>query len=141
MKKILFLLSMIALVVACVPEDDNRINFHVEFIPIESVELPESITPGHEYEIMVNFRRPNDCHYFDGFFYEAKDSVRTVAVQTLFIEDAKCGPIKSQNPEQESFILQCPPNYAYNSYKFKFYKGVNEEGTQQFLEVEVPVTE
>ncbi|MGV3461593.1 MAG: hypothetical protein ACO1N9_14185 [Flavobacterium sp.] len=141
MKKILLLLCVIVMAVACVPDDGDNLKFHVEFIPVESVQLPESITPGNNYEIKVNFRRPDDCHYFDGFYYEANGSVRVVAVQTLFIEDASCAPIETEEPESESFILQCPINFPYDSYTFKFYQGEDAQGNQQFLEFEVPVME
>lgn len=141
MKKLLMLLGVIALAIACVPEDDDNLKFHVEFVPVESVEVPEFMTPGQNYQIKVNFRRPNDCHYFDGFYYEAQGSVRVVAVQTLFIEDANCSPIAAQDPDQETFTLQCPLEYAYDSYTFKFYQGENEQGQQLYLEKVVPVTE
>lgn len=141
MKKILLILSVLALAVACVPEDENRVNFHVEFIPVESVEVPEFITPGRTYPITVKFRRPNDCHYFDGFYYEANGPTRIVAVQTIFIEDTACDPIDSEEPESQKFNLACPLGYAYDSYRFKFYKGEDAQGNQQYLEIEIPVTE
>lgn len=140
MKKILFLLCLIVLTAACALDDDNNKQFHVEFLPVESVELPESMSPGHEYEIKVNFRRPSDCYYFDGFYYEANEHIRTVAVQALYIENANCAPIVSTQPDSQSFILKCPENYSFDTYLFKFYKGEDAVGNQIYLEQEVPVT-
>lgn len=139
MKKIFLLLCVIALAVGCAIDDGPDQQFHVEFVPVESVDLPESMAPGHNYEITVHFRRPNDCYYFDGFYYEANDHVRTVAVQAIYIEDASCAPIVSVEPESESFILKCPENYAFDSYLFKFYQGEDEDGNQVYLEREVPI--
>jgi hypothetical protein len=140
MKKILFLLCLIVLSAACALDEDNNQQFHVEFIPVESVDLPQNMSPGHEYEVTVNFRRPNDCYYFDGFYYQASDHIRTVAVQALYIEDANCSPITSELPDSESFILKCPENYAFDTYLFKFYQGEDAAGNQIYLEREVPIT-
>lgn len=133
------LLCVIGVAIACVPEDDNRINFHVEFIPVQSVELPEFMAPGYTYPIKVKFVRPSDCHYFDGFFYQPNGPVRVVAVQTIYIEDASCAPLATDAPEEQSFNVQCPSNYQYDYYLFKFYIGEDQQGNQLFLEQQVPV--
>lgn len=141
MKKILFFVCMVALAVACVPDDEDTVDFHMEFIPVESVELPEYISPGQTYPVKVKFRRPDDCHYFNGFYYESNGSTRTVAVQTIIIENAVCAPIESIEPEQQSFNLQCPIDYPYDVYHFRFYKGEDAQSNQQYLEIEIPVME
>lgn len=141
MKKLLLLLVTLLLVFSCVPEDDDRVQFHIEFVPAVSVELPESFTRGETYEIKVKYNRPTDCHYFDGFYYEASGHIRTVAVQTIVIEDANCEPLVSIAPEESSFNFYCNPTYADNTYTFKFYTGQGSNGAQEFMEVEVPVVQ
>jgi hypothetical protein len=143
MKKLLSLLFITLLVVtACSTEDDNRIDFHVEFIPVLSVELPQSVTPGQTYEMKVNFNLPTDCHYFDGFYYMPDGNTRTVAVQTIVINDMDCAtPLDGNANEQKSFNFYCSPGYQYDSYLFKFYQGEDAQGQDQFLEVVVPIVQ
>ena len=142
MKKLLLLCVTLLLLFACVPEDSDNVKFHVEFIPVQSVVVPESMVKGQTYEIKVNFILPTDCHYFDGFYYEPDFNIRTVAVQSIVIEDANCAPAtEDAMPEQKSFNFLCSTLYSYSSYTFKFFQGEDEAGNQQFLEIEVPVTQ
>jgi hypothetical protein len=140
MKKLLLLFVMLSLLISCVPEEDN-LKFHVEFVPVESVEVPETVTPGHTYDIKLKYRKPTDCHYFDGFYYEANGSVRVVAIQTMVIENANCQPLVNEELETASFDFVCSPAYNADSYVFKFYKGEDGAGIQQYLEIEVPVVQ
>lgn len=139
MKKLLLLFTAIWLAFSCSPEDDNTVNFRMEFVPVESVDLPQYMTPGQTYQIKVNFRLPTDCHYFDGFFYEAEGTMRTVAVQTIVIENANCTSTIDAGTEEKSFNFLCLPSYTDSSYLFRFYQGETESGEPQFLEVLVPV--
>jgi hypothetical protein len=140
MKKLLLLFVTLLLITSCVPDDSENIKFHVEFVPVESVVVPPTVTPGQTYQIVVNFKLPTDCHYFDGFLYEPEGNVRTVAVQTIVIEDSNCAPATDGTPtEQKSFNFLCSPSYSFDNYVFKFYQGVDEAGNDVFLEVPVAV--
>lgn len=144
MKKLFLILVALALVFGCVPDDnENRTNFHMEFLPVTAVDLPQTMSRGETYTIKVNFNLPTDCHYFNGFYYNRSNNTRTVAVQALVIEDNNCtSPADSNVGEQKSFEFYCTPDYSYNYYIFKFYQGVNEETNQdEFLEIQVPVTQ
>lgn len=143
MKKLLSLLFIVLLVVtACSTDDEDRIDFHVEFVPVLSVDLPETVTPGQTYEMKVTFNLPTDCHYFDGFYYMPSENTRTVAVQTIVIEDMDCQtPIDGNASEQKSFNFYCSPGYQFENYVFKFYQGQDAQGQDQFLEVEIPIVQ
>ncbi|MEL1245977.1 hypothetical protein AAEO56_17015 [Flavobacterium sp. DGU11] len=139
MKKLLVLLAVIGIAVACTDEPDT-LKFHVAFVPVISVEMPEEMIFGQTYEIKVKYKRPNDCHYFDGFYHDPNNtSAEIIAVQTLVIEDAQCAPLDGLEPDESSFDFTCSSTYAGTSYLFKFYKGDDAQGNQQFLEIEVPV--
>jgi hypothetical protein len=141
MKKLLLLFITLSLFTfsSCSLNDDDRLQFHMEFVPVTAVEMPEYFERGGTYTIDVYYTRPNDCHYFEGFAYEANGNARTVAVQTIVIEDAECQPLPTDAPEKASFEFLCAPQYNNQTYVFKFYQGADANGNQQFLEVEVPV--
>lgn len=143
MKKLLSLLLIVLLVAtACSTDDGDRIDFHVEFVPVLDVDLPTTVTPGQTYEMKVNFSLPTDCHYFDGFYYMPEGNTRTVAVQTIVLNDISCeAPINGNANEQKSFNFYCSPGYQFDSYIFKFYRGQDAEGQDQYLEVEIPIVQ
>ena len=143
MKKILvFLAGLFVLTLAsCSLENDQNTQFHIEFLPVETVTMPESVARGQTYPITVTFRRPDDCHYFDSFYYLAEESVRTVAVQSIVIENATCDPLLDAPAEQQTFNFYCAPNYEHSNYTFKFYKGVDAQGHDVFEEHTVGIYE
>ena len=121
---------------------EDTLDFQVEFLPIESVEFPEYMEGGQTYQIKVYYRRPNDCHYYDGIYVEQGDSSQVLAVQTLVIQDAKCEPIENEEPEVGLYEFTCPTyeiNTAGNSYSFNIYKGDDSEGNMIFETIEVPI--
>lgn len=138
MKKILVLLGIFCLIASCSLEED-KLKFHVEFLPAVAVEVPEYMQPGQTYEFKVKYNRPTDCYYFDGFYHELQENAHIVAVQTLVIQDADCKPLETLVPEEGTFQVTCSPVYTSESYLFKFYQGEDTQGNQQFLQVEIPV--
>jgi hypothetical protein len=138
MKKIFVLLGMICLLASC-SMDDDRVKFEMEFLSAVPVELPEYMQPGQTYEFRLQYSRPTDCYYFDGFYYEAEGNSHVIAVQALVIVDAECVSLEGNAPEEAVFQVTCAPNYQLSSYHFKFYQGEDASGVQQFMEVDIPV--
>ncbi len=136
-KLILFFVTL--LVIASCSLEDNTPRFHVEFVPIVGVDMPEGFMRGETYEIKVQYKRPTDCYFFDGFYYEEQTGALMVAVQTLVIEDAQCEPLYLMEAEEASFDFTCSPGYANQSYVFKFYTGESETSTENFIQMEVPI--
>lgn len=125
-------------------DEGERVNFHVEFIPVISVEMPEFVSPGSTYPIKLYYTRPNDCYVLDGFYYEidkTDDNARIVAIQSYVFDESNCTPITVQQPEVVTLNFECPVNYSTQSYTFKFYKGMDAAGNQEFLELQVPVVQ
>jgi hypothetical protein len=143
MKKLALLFFALFLIASCSMEEEDNVKFHIEFVPVVSVDLPEHFVRGETYEMKVKYHRPDDCHYFNGFYYDSQPSSnqRVVAVQTIVIEDANCLPVDEQDLEEVSFDFLCSQSYNNTSYVFKFYTGDDANGNQQYLEVEVPVLE
>jgi len=139
MKKLGLFFITLLLIASCTLEPDETVPFHIEFLEVESVVIPETVTPGNIYEITVTYRKPTDCHYFDGFYYEANGSERVVAPQAIVIEDAECLPLTDEEPEEASFDFECKTSYTESSYHFKFYSGEDANGNQTYIEREVQV--
>lgn len=141
MKKLVLLFAALFLITSC-SMDDNTPTFHVEFIPVESVEVPDYFAAGNTYQIKVRYKRPTDCHFYDGFYYEESGGALIVAVQTLVIEDAKCEPLENMQPEESIFEFTCSPMTAdVSAYLFKFYKGEDDAGNPIYMDIEVPVAQ
>ena len=138
MKRILFLVSLVFLFNSC-GIDDDTINYHYEILPVDSFELPESFVYGHNYPIKIYYKRPTTCHAFDGFYYESHLNTRTIAVQSIVVNQNNCEDINFNDPAMEATL-----NFSvvyHDTYLFKFYKGKDENGENIFEEVEVPVTD
>jgi len=134
MKKII-LFTLFLLTLASCSIDDDQPSYDYVVIPIESYTLPQTFKLGETYEIKLKYKKPSDCHYFQGIYYDKELNIRTIAIQMEVNTYQVCTqPI----PE----LLEVSFNfYVTNtgSYIFKFYKGVDASGADVFEEVEVSV--
>jgi hypothetical protein len=135
MKKIVLLTLFVLTLVGCSIDDDQP-NYSYEVLPIDSYTLPESFTLGETYEIKLKYKKPSNCHSFQGIYYDKELNIRTIGIQTTVLESADCKPLTAE-PIEVSFKF-----YVTNtgSYIFKFYKGEDANGQNIFEEVEIPVT-
>lgn len=135
MKKFLILSFVVASLFSCSLDDDST-DFSVEFLPIESVEIPDEFTLGEVYPITVTYERPTSCHFFRKFYYAKHNNERTVAVINNVFERNDC-------EELTDAMLTATINFqvtSNGSYIFKFWQGKDENDEDIFLEIEVPVT-
>ena len=135
MKKIILLAVLLFSLLGCSTDNDQP-NYSFEVNPIDSFILPASFKVGETYEITLKFTRPTECHAYQGIYYSKELNKRTVAIQTVVDKDQAC---VQTVPAQSTVTFNF---YATNtgSYIFKFYKGEDANGVNQFEEVEVPVT-
>ncbi|OYU80946.1 MAG: hypothetical protein CFE23_06865 [Flavobacterium sp. BFFFF1] len=136
MKRLALLLLAIFALNSCSPSDDGP-EFHYEVLPVESYTLPASFDMNQNYEIKVKYKKPSNCHYYQGIYYEKDGQTRTIGVQTSVLEADNCAPL-DEEPVEVSFQFLCTPGNDH--YTFKFYKGEDAEGNNVFEEVTVPVT-
>ena len=135
MKKILILSFILILMGSCNLDDDGQ-DFNLEILPIESVDIPDSFTMGQTYPITVSYLRPSTCHLFREFYYDKDNNIRTVAVIDYKYLNNNCEDLENELVEA-TFNFQVTSN---GSYIFKFWQGEDDNGDNQYLIIEVPVT-
>ena len=130
-------LAAFVTVASCSIDDGPDVNFHIDFIAADSVSVPQYMRRGQTYPITMYYKRPDDCHYDDGFYSTREEYTYTVAIQNIVLENNECNPVQSTTANSTSFNFQCPLE-STDSYTFRFYKGEDATGQQQFIEVKVP---
>ena len=139
MKKIaIFALIILTSCLASCSLDDDDINFSFEQISIEEVDIPDEFTRGEIYEISTFYFRPSDCHSFSGFSLDRISNEIFLAVQNVVVNDRPCEDLEETQLIEESFDFFVG---AEDSYIFAFWQGIDDQGENQFLIIEVPVVE
>ncbi|MES2544474.1 MAG: hypothetical protein V4548_06290 [Bacteroidota bacterium] len=134
MKKIFFLLFIIVITVAsCNIYDEPNNKF--ELLPVESVVMPDSYKVDSTSQITVKYRRPSTCHIFNGFYYDINEFTRTVAVESIKLDQNNC--------TDANILSEIPLDFHPQKegiYTFKFFTGTNAtSGEDEFLNYEVEV--
>ena len=139
MKKIVFLILLVGLALfnSCAV-DDSVAEFQIEFVPIETVEIPAEFDFGETYTITVTYKRPTTCHSFSSFNYVPEQgNVRNVAVVNFVTFGNDCETLED-DVQSESFSFSVLDT---NTYTFKFWQGKDDNGQDMYLIFEVPVTD
>lgn len=134
MKKIVAFLSLFLIAISCSVDDDQP-NVHYELVPVESVNLEDTLTVGLVNNIEINYKKPSTCHEFNGFYYEKNGFERIIGVQNYVIEQNDCQPITNITRQE---VLKFKPTEV-GTYTFKFWQGKDTNGEDIFLEIERPV--
>ncbi|WP_395045491.1 hypothetical protein [Flavobacterium sp.] len=128
MKKIILLIAVFFALNSCTTSSETDRNFVV--LPIESVEMPTNYTIGNISKIKINYKRPTECHIFNGF-YIADDEIdslkKTIAVQSVKLNNSNC---QADDSLFEVF-LDFKPTVA-GTYTFKFWLGLNGNGSDEY---------
>ena len=135
MKKFL-IFSLVAMLFISCSIDDDRNNYTLEILPVESVDIPDEFVLGETYPITVHYFRPTTCHVFREFYYVKDNNIRTVAPITYVFDQNNCTDIENELVDTTfNFIVT-----GNGSYIFKFWQGEDTNGEDQYLTIEVPVT-
>ncbi len=135
MKKLIALSFTLLLFVSCSIDDDST-NYSFEILSVESVDIPDAFTLGEVYPITVSYLRPSTCHSFKEFYYLKENNIRTVAPINYVFENNSCETLTNELVEATfNFIVT-----SNGSYIFKFWQGEDNNGEDQYLTIEVPVT-
>ena len=133
MKKIILLSVLVLTLVSCNIRDNNP-NFYYEALPVESVEIPDTFQLGETYEIVLTYIKPTDCHIYNNLLYESDLNQRDIAIVTAVFPDGGCVDIFEEEDITFNFKV-----INSGTYTFRFWQGPDENGTDTYLIVEVPV--
>lgn len=136
MKKLVLLLLTVFALASCSIDDDGP-NYFLETLPVTSFTVPDTLVYNQPAEIKLKYKRPSDCYFYEGIYYEKKDNTRVIAVQSSVLQSDKCVPYTEEKIIEASFNFVAT---GPGPYTFKFYKGEDETGKNIFEEVTVPVT-
>ena len=128
----------ILLVVSCSADDSPKVNFHLTYLATEGVSVPDHMERGETYTISVYYKKPDDCHYFNGMYSTVNQSVYTMAVEAMVLDNVDCQPSAATALDVASFNFTVPLS-VYNNCTFKFYTGTDAQGNDTFIVKEVPV--
>lgn len=132
MKKIALFFVLALAMVSC-SESEGTPSYFLS--TVEDVEMPETYKIDSVSEIKVLYKRPSDCHVFDGFFYRSEDNIRTVAIQFVKPDNGwDCLP--------DDRVFEMPLRFkpqASGTYLFRFWKGKNEAQEDVYIEHEIVV--
>ncbi|RZJ68405.1 MAG: hypothetical protein EOO50_01030 [Flavobacterium sp.] len=133
MRKLLFFLVLAFSIFSC--SVDSKPESTEFLLPVESVEAPTSMYAGQTTTFQVGYRRPTDCHIFNGFYNNSDGSAQIVAVRALKFDQGNC-----MDDSENIYVVpyQFTPDVP-GDYLFKFWKGNNETGAPEYLEYEVIV--
>ncbi len=141
MKKIALLLLTAITLTSCSLEESNEPRFYYEVLPVESFEVPQSVVLGENYEIKMTYKKPSNCHVYEGCYYRTEGYTTTVGIQTYVLDNPDCQPIENMELFESSFTFKVEGfQNAIQPYIFKFYKGKDTSGNDIFEEVSIPVT-
>ncbi|CAZ95853.1 hypothetical protein Q4603_11395 [Zobellia galactanivorans] len=142
MKRIYLKLLTIAftLAIASCSLDDDGTNFQYAPLEITGASLPDTFELGRVYSIDVKILRPDDCTLVDRFdvsrSFTDSTQIRTVSAVGIILDKEKCNTVDDEVQDSFQFeVLYDKP------YVFKFYKGNDDQGEPEFLEIEVPVSQ
>jgi len=134
-KSIFLLLCFLALGLQSCKLEDDRVNFRFVPLQIVSADVPEFFELNETYEIRVRYLRPSGCVFFEGFDItsEATTVRNVVAIGSDFYEESCTLAVEEL---ETSFNFIC---LYEDTYLFRFWSGEDENGEQQYIEMEVPV--
>lgn len=130
-------MGVIALV-SCSSDSSPTVNFHLSYLVADSVDVPTIMVRGQKYPITVYYKRPDNCHYFNGIYRKDTGGVITVAIEAMVLDNVNCEPVQTVTPDVATFEYTVPMS-AYSDCRFKFYNGVDSAGQDTFIIKDVPV--
>lgn len=133
MKKLLLVAFMAFSLYSCdIGEEGDVAGYSL--LEIESVDLDTIVSVNQPAEFLVTYRRPTDCHYFDGFIVDSEGYESTISIRAVQLNETDC-----MDDSMNTFVvpLEFRPEQI-GDYVFRFYRGT-EDDVPQFLEYTVVV--
>ncbi|MGR7812843.1 hypothetical protein [Lacinutrix undariae] len=137
MKQFLVLCLLIMSLTSCSVSDDSNDSYNYDFLPIESVDMPEQFVHGETYEINLSYIRPTGCHVFNNIYYQPNQNQANIAIINTVYTNQDC---QQDLNELVDVSFNFKAN-SYDNYVFRFWQGEDENGNDIYYIVEVPVVE
>lgn len=143
MKNIFALLSLVIFCVSCSLDDTNHSNYSIEPVLIESVETPDYFVEGGIHTVKLYYNKISTCHFPNGVYYTTEpDNTIVIVAQNVVYHKNDCSmAVPDEDVVQEmsfEFEITKPVGTVYT---FKFYQGLDQNGEESFLVIEIPVEE
>ncbi|MEO0572028.1 MAG: hypothetical protein AAF039_10020 [Bacteroidota bacterium] len=118
-------------------ELDTGENFHFVSMEITEADVPDFFELGGSHNVEVNFTRPDDCTFFQGFdvFFEENGRTTVVAIGSV-LTDEDC----ALSEESLTGVLTITAEDV-DFYTLRFFTGEDADGNLQYLEYQVPVVD
>lgn len=131
MNKLLVILVSLFVFASCTSDDPGT-----QFVlsTVESVDVPASYKVDSISKFLIRYKRPTNCHIFNGMYVGVDNFTRNVAVQFAKLDQGNCEP--------DETVYEMPLNFqpkVSGTYLFRFWNGRTVEGIDTFLEYEAVV--
>jgi hypothetical protein len=97
-------------------------------LPITSVDIPMSFKKDSISNFILRYKRPTDCHIFNGVYYEAIGNERHVGINAVRLLEGNCQP---ENLTEFEVPLQFKP-LETGVYVFKFITAIDAVGNETY---------
>ncbi|WP_452232855.1 hypothetical protein [Lacinutrix sp. MEBiC02595] len=139
MKKILAILLFVSLF-SCSVNDEDTPRSQTEFLPIESVSMPDVFRRNYTYTIDLVYYKPSSCHVFNGIYSTTNTNESTIAVVSqVYTNISDCQEVMTE--AEASFNFR--PT-VLGTHVFKFWHSesdVNNTNQDNYLIYEIEVVE
>lgn len=132
MKRIASAIALCLLIVSCTPEGDT---YTLEILPVAKVETETAFAKDSVTEISVKYLRPSNCHFYEDFYYERIEFTRIVAIYNARLNKDNCQSVAN---DTVTVPLKFKPTQL-GTYTFKFWKGTNNAGEDEYFEYDAVV--
>jgi len=133
MKQYLFVFFAVITLAGCSSNDDDD-NYHFEYVPVLSADVPAEFVYGQTYRLIVTYGMPNNCYSFYHYDYIYEGASRMIAPIAIVNDDEVC----TQVPYEGSFFVFVKA-LQYEPYIFNFWQGEDVNGEPIYLTIEVPI--
>lgn len=132
MKNFVYALVLGLLLISCTPEGDT---YRLVVLPVAKVEMETAFRKDSVTKITVKYLRPSNCHFYEDFYYVREGFTRVVAIYNSELNKDNCQPIEN---DTITVPLSFKPT-ELGTYTFKFWKGTNADGIEEFDEYQADV--
>ncbi|MBW2961641.1 hypothetical protein [Mesonia aestuariivivens] len=135
--KVILYVFLILTAASCSMDDNSNLYTAQELVSIDSVNLPDTLNFREIHDFEITYKRPTDCHFFDGFSNEKNENERIIWVvnRVYYDNNTNCQELENELITKKLSFEVIRRDY----YIFKFWQGVDEEGENIYLTKEVPV--